>query len=118
MSADPACCRQHGMKVNKPDSAMLLVKYQRAVTTHPPVGGSLPNSLICACFHITGNRHRRDAHVVKADNSGQYDKLALERRARRPFVPAGTGRELMLTLNSQQESIAPVKHNCVTPSGC
>lgn len=44
-----------------------------------------------------------EAHVVKSQNNQwQYDKLVLATGAS-AFVPPVSGRELMLTLNSQQE---------------
>lgn len=66
--------------------------------------GSLPNSFNLRLFpHTWVTDIDADAHVVKSqDKQWQYDKLVLATGAS-AFVPPVTGRELMLTLNSQQE---------------
>jgi nitric oxide reductase FlRd-NAD(+) reductase len=88
---------------NKPDLSHVISQSQRADDLTRQSAGSLPNSLICACFHTWVTDIDADAHVVKSqDKQWQYDKLVLATGAS-AFVPPVTGRELMLTLNSQQE---------------
>ncbi len=101
---------------NKPDlSHVIISQGQRAETTLPARRQvNLPSSLICACFRTEQFNLRlfphtwvtdidAEAHVVKSQNNQwQYDKLVLATGAS-AFVPPVPGRELMLTLNSQQE---------------
>lgn len=88
---------------NKPDLSHVISQSQRADDLTRQSAGSLLNSLICACSHIPISDIDADAHVVKSqDKQWQYDKLVLATGAS-AFVPPVSGRELMLTLNSQQE---------------
>lgn len=54
---------------NKPDLSHVISQSQRADDLTRQSAGSLPNSLICACSHIPGNRHQR--RCPRSEKSGQ-----------------------------------------------
>lgn len=88
---------------NKPDLSHVISQSQRADDLTRQLAGNLLNSLICDGSRIRVADIDADAHVVKSqDKQWQYDKLVLATGAT-AFVPPIAGRELMLTLNSQQE---------------
>lgn len=88
---------------NKPDLSHVISQNQRADDLTRQTAGSLQNNLICVCFRTRVTDIDADAHVVNAkDKTRQYDKLVLATGAS-AFVPPVEGRELMVTLNSQQE---------------
>ncbi len=88
---------------NKPDLSHVISRGNVPMTLPARRRVNLPSSLICTCFRTRVTDIDAEAHVVKSQNNQwQYDKLVLATGAS-AFVPPVHGRELMLTLNSQQE---------------
>lgn len=103
---------------NKPDLSHVISQSQRADDLTRQSAGEFAEQFNLRLFpHTWVTDIDADAHVVKSqEQQWPYDKLVLATGAS-AFVPPITGRELMLTLTANK-SIAPVKHNCVTPNGC
>ena len=89
---------------NKPDLSHVISLNQRADDLTRQTAGEFAEQFNLRLFPYTlVTDIDADAHVVKAkDKTWQYDKLVLATGAS-AFVPPVTGRELMMTLNSQQE---------------
>ncbi|MGM8809835.1 NADH:flavorubredoxin reductase NorW [Enterobacter cloacae] len=89
---------------NKPDLSHVISLNQRADDLTRQTAGEFAEQFNLRLFPYTWVTDiDADAHVVKAkDKTWQYDKLVLATGAS-AFVPPVTGRELMMTLNSQQE---------------
>lgn len=89
---------------NKPDLSHVISQSQRADDLTRQLAGEFAEQFNLRLFpHTWVADIDADAHVVKSqDKQWQYDKLVLATGAT-AFVPPITGRELMLTLNSQQE---------------
>ncbi|WP_426769623.1 NADH:flavorubredoxin reductase NorW [Enterobacter cloacae complex sp. 386G2] len=89
---------------NKPDLSHVISLNQRADDLTRQTAGEFAEQFNLRLFPYTWVTDiDADAHVVKAkDKTWQYDKLVLATGAS-AFVPQVTGRELMMTLNSQQE---------------
>jgi len=89
---------------NKPDLSHVISQSQRADDLTRQTAGEFAEQYNLRLFPYTWITDiDADARVVKAkDNSWQYDKLVLATGAA-AFVPPVEGRELMITLNSQQE---------------
>lgn len=89
---------------NKPDLSNVISQNQRAEDLTRQSAGEFAEQFNLRLFPYTWVTDiDAAAHVVKAkDQSWQYDKLVLATGAS-AFVPPVEGRELMLTLNSQQE---------------
>ncbi|EFH3100419.1 NADH:flavorubredoxin reductase NorW [Escherichia coli] len=89
---------------NKPDLSHVISKGQRADDLTRQTAGEFAEQFNLRLFpHTWVTDIDAEAHVVKSQNNQwQYDKLVLATGAS-AFVPPVTGRELMLTLNSQQE---------------
>lgn len=89
---------------NKPDLSHVISLNQRADELTRQTAGEFAEQFNLRLFPYTWVTDiDADAHVVKAkDQTWQYDKLVLATGAS-AFVPPVTGRELMMTLNSQQE---------------
>ncbi|AYL67341.1 MULTISPECIES: NADH:flavorubredoxin reductase NorW [Citrobacter freundii complex] len=87
---------------NKPDLSHVISQAQRADDLTRQSAGEFAEQFNLRLFPYTWVTDI-DAHIVKSqDQQWQYDKLVLATGAS-AFVPPVTGRELMLTLNSQQE---------------
>lgn len=89
---------------NKPDLSHVISQSQRADDLTRQLAGEFAEQFNLRLFpHTWVTDIDADAHVVKSqDKQWQYDKLVLATGAA-AFVPPIAGRELMLTLNSQQE---------------
>lgn len=89
---------------NKPDLSHVISQSQRADDLTRQLAGEFAEQFNLRLFpHTWVADIDADAHVVKSqDKQWQYDKLVLATGAT-AFVPPIAGRELMLTLNSQQE---------------
>ena len=89
---------------NKPDLSHVISQSQRADDLTRQTAGEFAEQYNLRLFPYTWVTDiDADARVVKAkDNDWQYDKLVLATGAA-AFVPPVEGRELMITLNSQQE---------------
>lgn len=89
---------------NKPDLSHVISKGQRADDLTRQTAGEFAEQFNLRLFpHTWVTDIDAEAHVVKSQNNQwQYDKLVLATGAS-AFVPPVPGRELMLTLNSQQE---------------
>ncbi|EBI6972844.1 NADH:flavorubredoxin reductase NorW [Salmonella enterica] len=89
---------------NKPDLSHVISQSQRADDLTRQLAGEFAEQFNLRRFpHTWVADIDADAHVVKSqDKQWQYDKLVLATGAT-AFVPPIAGRELMLTLNSQQE---------------
>ncbi len=89
---------------NKPDLSHVISQSQRADDLTRQLAGEFAEQFNLRLFpHTWVADIDADAHVVKSqDKQWQYDKLVLATGAA-AFVPLIAGRELMLTLNSQQE---------------
>lgn len=89
---------------NKPDLSHVISQSQRADDLTRQSAGEFAEQFNLRLFpHTWVTDIDADAHIVKSqDQQWQYDKLVLATGAS-TFVPPVTGRELMLTLNSQQE---------------
>lgn len=89
---------------NKPDLSHVISLRQRASDLTRQSAGEFAGQFNLRLFpHTRVTGIDADAHVVKSqEQQWQYDKLVLATGAS-AFVPPVTGRELMLTLNSQQE---------------
>ena len=89
---------------NKPDLSHVISQSQRADDLTRQSAGEFAEQFNLRLFpHTWVTDIDADTHVVKSqDKQWQYDKLVLATGAS-AFVPPVTGRELMLTLNSQQE---------------
>lgn len=88
---------------NKPDLSHVISQHQRAEDLTRQTAGSSRNSLTCVCSLTRVTDIDAAAHEVKAkEKTWQYDKLVLATGAS-AFVPPVEGRELTITLNSQQE---------------
>ena len=96
---------------NKPDLSHVISQNQRADELTRQTAGEFAEQFNLRLFpHTRVADIDASAHVVKGkDQQWQYDKLVLATGAC-AFVPPVEGRELMLTLNSQQEYQA-----CETP---
>ena len=89
---------------NKPDLSHVISQSQRADDlTRQPAGEFAEQFNVSLFPHAWVTDIDADARVVKSqDRQWPYDKLVLATGAS-AFVPPVAGRELMLTLNSQQE---------------
>ena len=89
---------------NKPDLSHVISQGQRADDLTRQTAGEFAEQFNLRLFpHTWVTDIDAEAHVVKSQNNQwQYDKLVLATGAS-AFVPPVPGRELMLTLNSQQE---------------
>lgn len=89
---------------NKPDLSHVISQNQRAEDLTRQTAGEFTEQFNLRLFPYTWVTDiDAAAHVVKAkDKIWQYDKLVLATGAS-AFVPPFEGRELMITLNSQQE---------------
>jgi nitric oxide reductase FlRd-NAD(+) reductase len=89
---------------NKPDLSHVISQHQRADDLTRQAAGEFAEQFNLRLFpHTRITEIDASAHVVKGkDNHWHYDKLVLATGAS-AFVPPVEGRELMLTLNSQQE---------------
>nr|WP_134873795.1 NADH:flavorubredoxin reductase NorW [Escherichia coli] len=89
---------------NKPDLSHVISKGQRADDLTRQTAGEFAEQFNLRLFpHTWVTDIDAEARVVKSQNNQwQYDKLVLATGAS-AFVPPVPGRELMLTLNSQQE---------------
>lgn len=89
---------------NKPDLSHVISQEQRADDLTRQTAGEFAEQFNLRLFpHTWVTDIDAEAHVVKSQNNQwQYDKLVLATGAS-AFVPPVPGRELMLTLNSQQE---------------
>lgn len=89
---------------NKPDLSHVISQEQRADDLTRQTAGEFAGQFNLRLFpHTWVTDIDAEAHVVKSQNNQwQYDKLVLATGAS-AFVPPVPGRELMLTLNSQQE---------------
>ena len=89
---------------NKPDLSHVISQAQRADDLTRQSAGEFAEQFNLRLFpHTWITDIDADAHVVKSqDKQWQFDKLVLATGAS-AFVPPVAGRELMLTLNSQQE---------------
>jgi len=89
---------------NKPDLSHVISQNQRAEDLTRQTAGEFAEQYNLRLFPYTWVTDiDAAAHVVKAkDHTWQYDKLVLATGAS-AFVPPVEGRELMITLNSQQE---------------
>lgn len=89
---------------NKPDLSHVISQHQRADDLTRQTAGEFAEQFNLRLFpHTWVTEVDASAHVVKGkDNQWCYDKLVLATGAS-AFVPPVEGRELMLTLNSQQE---------------
>ena len=89
---------------NKPDLSHVISQGQRADDLTRQTAGEFAEQFNLHLFpHTWVTDIDAEAHVVKSQNNQwQYDKLVLATGAS-AFVPPVPGRELMLTLNSQQE---------------
>ena len=89
---------------NKPDLSHVISQSQRADDLTRQSAGEFAEQFNLRLFpHTWVTDIDADAHVVKSqEQQWPYDKLVLATGAS-AFVPPITGRELMLTLNSQQE---------------
>jgi nitric oxide reductase FlRd-NAD(+) reductase len=88
---------------NKPDLSHVISQNQRADDLTRQTAGEFAEQFNLRLFPYTWVTDIDAAHVVKAkDKTWQYDKLVLATGAS-AFVPPVEGRELMITLNSQQE---------------
>ncbi|EGE4653853.1 NADH:flavorubredoxin reductase NorW [Salmonella bongori serovar 40:z35:-] len=89
---------------NKPDLSHVISQSQRADDlTRQPAGEFAEQFNLRLFPYSRVTDLDADAHVVKSqDKQWQYDKLVLATGAS-AFLPPVAGRELMLTLNSQQE---------------
>ncbi|MNB65117.1 Nitric oxide reductase FlRd-NAD(+) reductase [compost metagenome] len=89
---------------NKPDLSHVISQNQRADDLTRQTAGEFAEQFNLRLFpHTWVTDIDASAHVVKGkDQQWQYDKLVLATGAS-AFVPPVEGRELMLTLNSQQE---------------
>lgn len=89
---------------NKPDLSHVISQNQRADDLTRQTAGEFAEQFNLRLFpHTWVTDIDASAHVVKGkDQQWQYDKLVLATGAS-AFVPPVQGRELMLTLNSQQE---------------
>ncbi|ECW2626616.1 SidA/IucD/PvdA family monooxygenase [Salmonella enterica] len=89
---------------NKPDLSHVISQSQRADDLTRQLAGEFAEQFNLRLLpHTWVADIDADAHVVKSqDKQWQYDKLVLATGAT-AFVPPIAGRELMLTLNSQQE---------------
>ncbi|MFR3708335.1 MAG: FAD-dependent oxidoreductase, partial [Enterobacter hormaechei] len=89
---------------NKPDLSHVISQNQRADDLTRQTAGEFAEQFNLRLFPYTWVTDiDADAHVVNAkDKTWQYDKLVLATGAS-AFVPPVEGRELMVTLNSQQE---------------
>ncbi|EFF9739178.1 FAD-dependent oxidoreductase [Escherichia coli] len=89
---------------NKPDLGHVISQGQRADDLTRQTAGEFAGQFNLRLFpHTWVTDIDAEAHVVKSQNNQwQYDKLVLATGAS-AFVPPVPGRELMLTLNSQQE---------------
>ncbi|MTH47295.1 NADH:flavorubredoxin reductase NorW [Intestinirhabdus alba] len=89
---------------NKPDLSHVISQAQRADDLTRQSAGEFAEQFNLRLFPQTWiTAIDAEAHVVKSqDKQWQYDKLVLATGAA-AFVPPVPGRELMLTLNSQQE---------------
>jgi nitric oxide reductase FlRd-NAD(+) reductase len=89
---------------NKPDLSHVISQNQRAGDLTRQTAGEFAEQYHLRLFpHTWVTDIDASAHVVKSkDKTWQYDKLVLATGAS-AFVPPVEGRELMLTLNSQQE---------------
>ena len=88
---------------NKPDLSHVISQNQRAEDLTRQTAGAFAEQFSLRLFpHTWITDIDAAAHVVKAkDKTWQYDKLVLATGAS-AFVPPVEGRELMITLNSQQ----------------
>lgn len=89
---------------NKPDLSHVISQSQHADDLTRQTAGEFAEQFNLRLFPYTRVTDiNASAHVVKSqDRQWQYDKLVLATGAS-AFVPPVPGRELMLTLNSQQE---------------
>ena len=89
---------------NKPDLSHVISQHQRADDLTRQAAGEFAEQFNLRLFpHTWVTEIDASAHVVKGKNNQWcYDKLVLATGAS-AFVPPVEGRELMLTLNSQQE---------------
>ena len=89
---------------NKPDLSHVISQGQRADDLTRQTAGEFAEQFNLRLFpHTWVTDIDAEARVVKSQNNQwQYDKLVLATGAS-AFVPPVPGRELMLTLNSQQE---------------
>ncbi|EJH2358223.1 NADH:flavorubredoxin reductase NorW [Shigella flexneri] len=89
---------------NKPDLSHVISQGQRVDDLTRQTAGEFAGQFNLRLFpHTWVTDIDAEAHVVKSQNNQwQYDKLVLATGAS-AFVPPVPGRELMLTLNSQQE---------------
>ena len=89
---------------NKPDLSHVISRGQRAGDLTLQTAGDFAEQYnLCLCPHTWVTDIDAAAKVVKSnDRRWSYDKLVLATGAT-PFVPPVPGRELMVTLNSQQE---------------
>ena len=89
---------------NKPDLSHVISQNQRADDLTRQSAGEFAEQFNLNLFPYTWVTDiDAAAHVVKAkEKTWQYDKLVLATGAS-AFVPPVEGRELMITLNSQQE---------------
>ncbi|EFP8479964.1 NADH:flavorubredoxin reductase NorW [Escherichia coli] len=89
---------------NKPDLSHVISQGQRTDDLTRQTAGEFAGQFNLRLFpHTWVTDIDAEAHVVKSQNNQwQYDKLVLATGAS-AFVPPVPGRELMLTLNSQQE---------------
>ena len=89
---------------NKPDLSHVISQNQRAEDLTRQTAGEFAEQFNLRLFPYTWVTDiDADARVVKAkEKTWQYDKLVLATGAS-AFVPPVEGRELMITLNSQQE---------------
>ncbi|MDH6631560.1 UNVERIFIED_ORG: nitric oxide reductase FlRd-NAD(+) reductase [Lelliottia amnigena] len=89
---------------NKPDLSHVISQHQRADDLTRQTAGEFAEQFNLRLFpHTWVTEIDASAHVVKGkDYQWHYDKLVLATGAS-AFVPPVEGRELMLTLNSQQE---------------
>ncbi|EJG4153177.1 NADH:flavorubredoxin reductase NorW [Shigella flexneri] len=89
---------------NKPDLSHVISQGQRSDDLTRQTAGEFAGQFNLRLFpHTWVTDIDAEAHVVKSQNNQwQYDKLVLATGAS-AFVPPVPGRELMLTLNSQQE---------------
>ena len=89
---------------NKPDLSHVISQHQHADDLTRQTAGEFAEQFNLRLFpHTWVTEIDASSHVVKGkDNQWHYDKLVLATGAS-AFVPPVEGRELMLTLNSQQE---------------